>query len=187
MNWKPWALQLKEERQGISPFCVSYASCNAYEIIMRQMGIGINLSDRYLAVISETLRTGQTIPHVLSKFRDHGVVEEVECQFPWWMSLFANYQWMWNLIFNISSVNPAATRHKIQYFHSFDTNITSLQQGLEEGPLILLIPSPFNSSTSHTVVGLNTIGTTMEVYDSVFQFFWFTPITSIKEAYAIYI
>jgi hypothetical protein len=185
MNWKPYAKLIVAEKQGLTPFCVSYACCNAYEIMAKERGLSINLSDRYLAVMSKTTRLGQSFHLVLNTFVEHGVVREAACPFPWWMRLYYRTSWVWNQICDLSGVNPNEERYKIlghEYVDAHDPS--SLQDGLLHGPLPLLIPNPYGSG-SHAVVGVNLIGNLMEVYDSIFLDFLVINVGSIQEAYVL--
>jgi hypothetical protein len=187
MDWKPYAKQIQTEYQGIAPFYTSFAACNAYEIMAKQRGININLSDRHLAVLSKSALAGQTFPNVLNAFINYGVVSEQDCPFPWWMRWFFTNKWVWSQISNISNLNPAAKHYKIDDWYSIDINNASIQKGLEDSPTLLLINSPYTPSLQgyHAVVGLNINNYSVETYDSVLQVFGYTHIAAIQEAYCI--
>ena len=184
MNWMPYARELPMERQGIAPFCVSFAACNAYEVLQKSRGAEVNLSDRYLAVTSGTTLEGNNFPAVLDTFRDHGVVAESECPFPWLYRIF--YKLFWGRIFNLSRVDPAATRHRISRWSQIETTYQGLEDALETSPLLLLVQG-YKATSRHGVVALKLDGDEITVFDSVltkFRTLW-VGVESIFNAYTI--
>ena len=187
MNWMPYAKNLLMERQGIAPFCVSYAACNGYEVLKKSQGVGINLSDRYLAVQSETTLTGNSFSKVLSTFMYDGVVLESECGFPWLCRIFYKFFWSW--IFNLSKVNPKAGRFKISGFCEIGTDSQALKEALNISPLLIMTDG-YSPNTRHSVVGLNLYGDNMDkldVFDSAIFKFWTLQlgVNKIFDAYTI--
>ena len=89
---------------------MTYSRHKCAEAVARKSGTELNLSDRYLGVISGTSQRGNSLKKVSETFRKGGSVKEEEC--PWgsgWLSNPWNY---WNLINDLSQVRKDARRYR---------------------------------------------------------------------------
>ena len=107
INWRPWLPP--RERQWSLPFCVTYSRLNCAETVANKSGLELNLSDRYLGVISKTTKTGNSLSAVSEAFRKKGVVKEEEC--PMRQEWLLNPDRYWGTIFSLKDVREDARRY----------------------------------------------------------------------------
>jgi hypothetical protein len=107
INWKEY-LPEPEEQRAI-PFCVSFSRLNCAEAVARKEGVELNLSDRYLGVISGTSKQGNSLQNVSDTFRNKATVKEKDCQWkPEWLNEPYAY---WKDIFNLQDIPQGARRY----------------------------------------------------------------------------
>ncbi len=132
-------LPMKENQVAV-PFCVSFSRLNAAEAVAHKEGLPeLNLSDRYLGVISNTSKVGNSLQTVSESFRKSGVIKEEE--FPFTYEMLSNPYAHWDEIFDASKINPSAKR----YFggnHSWVYGKEMMKQALAFSPLQLAIGIP---------------------------------------------
>ena len=107
INWREF-LPIPEVQKAI-PFCVSFSRLNAGEAVARRNELELNLSDRYLGVISGTSKSGNSLETVSDAFRNKGTVKEEECQ--WKEEWLLNPYTYWKDIFNLADVPQGARRY----------------------------------------------------------------------------
>lgn len=129
-NWEPFLPTW--EGQGAFPFCVTYSRLNCAETVAKEKGLNINFSDRYLAVISNTTKEGNSINDVSEVFRNKGVVSEEDCSFTSPMLDYGMY--MWDKVFSL----PLGLSGKQKYFggsHSWVWGLEAMKDALQYSPL----------------------------------------------------
>jgi len=130
-NWKPYLP--KRERQFWLPFCVSFSRLNCAEAKAKSIGIELNLSDRYLAVISGTTKKGNTLRKVSETFRKEGVVEEKECYLSF--ELLSRGWENWDKIFDLSEVDKNAKRYFGGNYSWLKPDLQILKDALSYSPI----------------------------------------------------
>lgn len=173
-DWRITAMLTKQEWQGLAPFCTTFAALNAYELLR----LDLNLSDRYLGVISGTTRNGNTFAKVLAAFKDIGVVDEKQCPWKWYMRTCP--QKTWDKIFDLSGVAPTAPRRTCRGYERIEETIEAIGAGLDSSPVMVSIGTNFGL---HAVVVL-AVTDSIHVWDSVPPRFKALPLeTTIKSAW----
>ena len=144
-NWKQYLCP--RERQYNWPFCVTFSCLNCQEAVANKEGIQLNLSDRYLGVISKTSKQGNDLHNVAETFRTVGVVKENDC--PWrddWLSDIKH----WDNAFDLWDIDPNARR----YYggdHSFIYDKNLVSRALHYSPIQLAVAVGANWETENPI------------------------------------
>lgn len=83
-NYMPFLVEHEKQKKGFDSYsCVSFAANNCIEILLkRQYGFEVNLSDRFLASMSDTIpNKGNYMSRVADALRHYGAV--LEDEYPW--------------------------------------------------------------------------------------------------------
>jgi len=107
INWEPFLPQF--ERQGNTAFCLSFSRLNCAETLAIKDNLELNLSDKYLGVVSNTTKQGNSLNAVSEAFRKKGVVKEQ--LFKWTDEELNNPIGHWEKIMDISSIPADARRY----------------------------------------------------------------------------
>lgn len=82
-DWTPFLPTYEAQQKLIATqACVSFSGTNVIETLLKQMGISLNFSDRFLAKMSGTTVNGNTLQAVLDSFRNDGWLTEADYPFP---------------------------------------------------------------------------------------------------------
>jgi len=133
LNWK--AYLPKREEQFWVPFCVTFSRLNCAESKAKKEEVEIvNLSDRYLGVVSGTSKSGNSLNQVSEVFRKEGSVLEEECPFTY--EMLSGGWGQWNKIFDLSAVRKDARRYKGGN-HSWVYSLSAMKNALAFSPIQL--------------------------------------------------
>jgi hypothetical protein len=135
-DWRPFVP--KQENQQRTAFCVSYSYNNILETMAKKDGGEVNLSDRYLGVISKTSLNGNSFQNVSEAGRKQGIVEEQHC--PWKPEWLSNPRKYWGNIRNLLSVPKTAKRYFGPNYSRLSKSLISLKSALAHSPLHLGVP-----------------------------------------------
>ena len=158
-NWKPYSIREEVQRNanGDTMACVSFSANNAIEMqIKYQTGVEINLSDRWLAKMSNTTPYGNWLDVVANTLRTLGAVEEAVWPAPpdyTWQTYYssipadiqargAEFLKKWNIAYEWVPVSPESIRHHLKH-----------------APLQVILPG-------HAVVQILNEADMMEYFDS---------------------
>lgn len=134
-NWQPW-LPLPEDQKRTA-FCVTFSRLNCAEIRNKKdNGNELNLSDRYLGVMSKTSLQGNSLNNVSDVFRKQGTVKEDVCT--WkdeWLAMPSKY---WKEIKDLSGV-PADAQRFSGGNHSWVYGRAAMRSALAFSPLQIAV------------------------------------------------
>lgn len=158
-DWRPYLPQGENQYSQVadSMSCVSFSNNNAAEISLKQQGITVNFSDRFLAKLSNTTPQGNTFGVVADTARHFGRVDEEQWGIP------NNFTWDSFYQPVPENVLKQAIFYDEQYEFITDLSSLSLQYQLRQAPLQIAIPSPI---PNHAVVLVYVEGSTGYYFDS---------------------
>ena len=145
INWKEYLPP--RERQYNTPFCVTFSCLNCQEAVARKESIELNLSDRYLGVISKTTKQGNDLHTVAEMFRTQGVVKETDC--PWRDNWLTDLKY-WNNVFDLSDVPQDSRKYK-GGDHSFILDKKLVPRALHYSPIQLAVGIGSNWETETVI------------------------------------
>jgi hypothetical protein len=151
----------QSSRNSDSMACVTYSALNCVEMQMKLYGVTMNLSDRWLAKMSDTLIIGNYLWKVGDTLRKYGSVPEDYWPVP------ANFTWdeyYANIPLPIRNEGLEVLKlWDIRYEWLPDTQLATLQYHLKHSPIQVVIPG-------HAVALITTNGQLMRYFDSYAPF-----------------
>lgn len=157
-DWRPYLPPGEPQYSTVadSMGCVSFSNNNVAEISLKQQGIDVNFSDRFLAKMSNTTPTGNSFGIVEDACRHFGRIQENEWPVP--------QSFNWDTFYTDI---PQEVKNKAVFYQEnyefISADVATLQYHLKQSPLQIAIPLPH---PNHAVVLVYIDGTTAYYFDS---------------------
>ncbi len=139
-DWTPYLPMYEaQERPTRTQACVSFSCTKAIQTQLKQQGININFSDRFLAKMSGTTEKGNGLQAVLDAFKKYGWLLEEDYPYPYGMTFEEYYKEIPQELKDKALKNKEDADWEVKYewanINLCNPNLEEIKKQLKQAPL----------------------------------------------------